>query len=96
MTTNREDEATQAFEDGIRLYEAGDYGGALAAFDRSLEVRPDDPETVMNRGVALGRLGRYEEVLASFDQALELLPDDPENHDNGVSPWAPWAAMRRR
>ncbi|MCH7608859.1 MAG: tetratricopeptide repeat protein, partial [Chloroflexi bacterium] len=82
MTTSDEDRAREAFEEGNRLYEAGDFAGALAAYDRSLELRPDDPVTLSNRGVALERLGRYEEALAAHDRALELRPDHPGTHHN--------------
>jgi superkiller protein 3 len=53
------------------------YEEAFAAYNRSLELRPDDPDTLNNRGIALGRLERYEEALADFNRSLELRPDDP-------------------
>ncbi|MCI0779262.1 MAG: tetratricopeptide repeat protein, partial [Chloroflexi bacterium] len=64
MTTSDEDRADEAFEEGNRLYEAGDFAGALAAYDRALELRPDHPATLANRASALNQLGRNEEALA--------------------------------
>ena len=54
------------------------YEEALATFDRSLRLLPDEPLTLSNRGDVLWRrLGRYEEGLATLDRSLELRPDDP-------------------
>ena len=79
MTTGDEDRAQEALKEGNRLFEAGDFGGALVAYDRSLQLRPDDSDAFNNRGVALGRLGRNEEALAAYDRTLELHPDDPDS-----------------
>ena len=43
MTTSDEDRGQEAFEEGNRLCEAGEFDGALGAYDRSLELRPDEP-----------------------------------------------------
>ena len=77
MTTSDEGRAKDAFEEGNRLFNADDFAGALAAYDRSLELHPDDPETLGNRGIAFATLGRYEEALAAHDRSLELRPEDP-------------------
>ncbi len=67
---------------GNALHEAGQYEEALAAYDRSLALRPDDPEAHNNRGAALGNLGRHEESLAAHDRVLALWPDYPVTHSN--------------
>ena len=67
---------------GNALYESGRYEEALAAYDRALALRPDDPTAHMNRGVALEDLGRHEEALAAHDRALALRPDYPNAHMN--------------
>lgn len=50
-------------------YRAGDYGGALGAWDRV-----DGEDALYNRGNALARLGRYEEALAAYDSLLDRNP----------------------
>jgi len=56
----------------------GDYAGALADYDRSLELRPDHPDTLTNRGVAKRYLGDCSGTQADFDRSLALRPDDPD------------------
>ena len=53
------------------------YDEALADFNRSLELRPDHPDSFDDRGVTLIHLQRYEEALADFNRSLELRPADP-------------------
>lgn len=62
---------------GNAYYQAGQYQEALGEYNGTLQLRPDDPSTLMNRGVTLGQLQRYDEALADLDRALELRPDDP-------------------
>ena len=68
--------ADDYFLRGNAHYLAAQYDQALADYNRSLELRPDDPATVNNRGNALSRLGRHEEALAGYNRSLELRPDD--------------------
>ena len=67
---------------GSAAYEAGQYTEALAAYDRALALRPDDPNALNNRGIALRNLGRYDEALADYDRALALGPDHPDTLNN--------------
>ena len=65
---------------GSAAYEAGQYTEALAAYDRALALRPDDPNIpniLNNRGNALNYLKRHDEALADLNRALALRPDDP-------------------
>ncbi|NCT42392.1 MAG: CHAT domain-containing protein [Microcystis aeruginosa G11-09] len=63
------------FEQGNQKYMNGDFIGAIASFDRALEIKPDYHLAWCIRGIALDDLGRYEEAIASYDQALEIKPD---------------------
>jgi tetratricopeptide (TPR) repeat protein len=69
--------ADDYFRRGNAHYEAGEYQQALAAYNHSLELRPDDPHTLNNRGNALCKLGRHEEALAAYSRSLALRPDNP-------------------
>ena len=70
------------FEQGNQKYMNGDFIGAIASFDRALEIKPDFHEAWYNRGIALGNLGRFEEAIASYDRALEIKPDYHEAWNN--------------
>ena len=63
------------FEQGNQKYMNGDFIGAIASFDRALEIKPDYHLAWCIRGIALDDLGRYEEAIASYDRALEFKPD---------------------
>lgn len=69
--------AEEYFLRGNAYYGAGEYENALAAYNRSLELTPDQPATLDNRGITLSRLGRYEQALADCNRSLELRPDEP-------------------
>ncbi|CCI21411.1 CHAT domain-containing protein [Microcystis aeruginosa] len=70
------------FVQGYQKYMNGDFIGAIASWDRALEIKPDKHEAWNNRGVALGNLGRFEEAIASYDRALEIKPDYYEAWNN--------------
>jgi len=60
---------------GNEQYNLGDFEGAIASYDKALEIKPDFHGAWNNRASALGKLGRWEDALASYDKALELKPD---------------------
>ncbi|NCS24663.1 MAG: tetratricopeptide repeat protein [Microcystis aeruginosa BS13-02] len=66
------------FEQGTQKYMNGDFIGAIASWDRALEIKPDYHEAWYNRGIALDHLGRFEQAIASYDKALEFKPDKHE------------------
>jgi tetratricopeptide (TPR) repeat protein len=50
----------------------GDLDGALACFDRALELAPSYAEAYFNRAIVLNDLGRHAEAEAAFKQAQAL------------------------
>lgn len=74
LQAQRPNEAAQQFEDprwqGVALYEAGDYAGALELF-----AKGDTAADHYNRGNALAHSGALEAALDAYDQALERQPD---------------------
>ncbi|WP_147069062.1 CHAT domain-containing protein [Microcystis aeruginosa] len=70
------------FEQGYQKAINGDFIGAIASWDRALEIKPDFHEAWYNRGNALHSLGRLEQAIASYDRALEIKPDFHEAWDN--------------
>lgn len=55
-----------------RYGKRGDAVASLASFEKALEVRPDDPDVVLNVAVANAALGRHREAIPYFVRSLEL------------------------
>ncbi|MFJ2176811.1 tetratricopeptide repeat protein [Streptomyces sp. NPDC087851] len=60
---------------GTELREAGAYAEALAEYDRSLALDPDEPRAYYGRGYVHQLDGRLEAALADLRRADELAPD---------------------
>ena len=69
--------ARDLFLRGNSYFNLERYNDALADYNRSLELRPDDPTTLTNRGVTLHHLELYDDALADYNRSLELRPDNP-------------------
>lgn len=63
------------FNKGYALDMQKRYADATASWDKALELKPDDQDTLNNRGKSLNELGRYEEALKDLDKAIKLKPD---------------------
>jgi tetratricopeptide (TPR) repeat protein len=61
---------------GIALEKQGLHELAFKAFDRGVELKPDDTELWGRRSDALAKLARPEEALSSYNQLLKLNPRD--------------------
>jgi Tfp pilus assembly protein PilF len=55
---------------------------ATAAFQRSLNIRPNAPEVLNNLGVVLARQKRFAEAVESLQQALKYRPNWSELYRN--------------
>lgn len=75
-------QAETCFQQGIELFNAGNYGGAIAYYDRALAILPGAPEIWYNRGNAFFHLARYEDAIACYDKALEFKPDKSDAWNN--------------
>jgi Flp pilus assembly protein TadD len=64
--------------EGVALYEKGDYNGALSKFEKATESDPALAAAWSDKGCALGRLGKRDAALAAFKKALEIAPDNQE------------------
>ncbi|PYJ32843.1 MAG: hypothetical protein DME79_07970 [Verrucomicrobia bacterium] len=62
------------------LLETGDVDGAIAHFNRSLELKSDYPQTHYNLAYALLRKGGAEPAIGEARVGLTLDPNDPEAH----------------
>ena len=54
----------------------GNLRGAIADFDKAIQLDPTDAESFYQRGVARSRRNQQSEALDDFDRALKLKPDD--------------------
>lgn len=52
----------------------GDLAGALEAFDRSLGLKPAQPQIIAARAQTLADLGRTAEAAAAYDRLIAMLP----------------------
>ena len=64
--------------EGIALYQQGDYQGALSKFEKATEADPTLAAAWSDKGCALGRLGERDAALDAFNKALERDPDNRE------------------
>jgi tetratricopeptide (TPR) repeat protein/CHAT domain-containing protein len=67
-------EAKELFNQGVDRYDVGDLEGAIAAYEKALEIDPKYYDAWNNLGNALKDLGRYSEAKAAFEKALEINP----------------------
>jgi tetratricopeptide (TPR) repeat protein len=54
------------------------YEGALAAYEKALQLQPNDPKTLINKGKVLYQLSRSREALDAHEQAIK---SEPTNAD---------------
>ncbi len=81
LTTQAEearDRARDAFTQGQEKYRAGDYTGALDAFQRA-EVATPSPATEYNIGRCNERLGHLPEAVAAYERYLFEAPEAPDH-----------------
>ncbi len=67
---------------GMVLYNEGRTEEALAHFQKSLQLKPDESGTLNDLGLALAKLGRMQEAVAAYEAALKLWPSFGEAHNN--------------
>jgi len=69
-----DNEANAAVDDGLAKFKAGDYVGALSAFDRAVKAAPKDSVIHEVRALTLFALGRYPEAAATLNSVLVSAP----------------------
>jgi tetratricopeptide (TPR) repeat protein len=69
------DEVEVWFNRGYQQYISGDFLGAIASWDKAIQIQPDFHVAWDIRGIALYNLGRLEEALVSCDRAIQIKPD---------------------
>lgn len=74
--------AENAYEEGMRCFEAGDLRGAAAAFERALEIDPRFAKGHYQLGNVRQDEERWSEAEGYFRAALAIAPEHAEAHNN--------------
>ena len=69
-------EAAAHISSGIEKQKIGDHDGAIADFDRAIEIDPQNVGAFVNRAVCKQAQDDHLGAIADWDRALELKPDD--------------------
>ncbi len=73
---------TRWFNLGLEKAKNGDLEGAIASWEKILQVDSNLPQVWNNKGSALAYLERYQEALECFDNALVINVNDVESWNN--------------
>ncbi|MBE9033840.1 CHAT domain-containing protein [aff. Roholtiella sp. LEGE 12411] len=63
------------FYQGLQQAKTGDLLGAIASYDKAIELQPNNHEYWFNRALTLFHLERFTEALAAYERAIELKPN---------------------
>ena len=80
--SNKELGARAWFSVGYLRRGKSDFEGAVNAYDKAIELKPDLVGAYNNRGNAKGALGRHEAALADYDEAIRLKPNYAKAYNN--------------
>jgi Tfp pilus assembly protein PilF len=62
-------------DDGIELFQKGDYRDARESFQEALKLKPDDPGLLFNRGECYDRLGAVAHAEPDYRACLKAVPN---------------------
>ncbi len=70
----------------VSLKNLGKYDEALAAYNKSIEIKSTAAKTWTNKGIAFYNLGKYDEALAAFENETSIDPRYPNAwHNKGLA-----------
>jgi tetratricopeptide (TPR) repeat protein len=70
------------FDVAVQLADKKQYDAAVPAWEKALELNPDDPRGHNNLGVALFESGKIDEAIAEYRKSIELNPNSSQTHNN--------------
>ena len=63
------------------------YDEALAYFDQSLELKPDNPSMLYQKAVTLKTMGRLNDAITQLQQAIDLHKNPPQSWQDLLAKW---------
>ena len=69
-------------DQGLQLFNQGEYEQALAAFNTALELDDQQPALWANVGNAYSKLSQNDQAVEAYQKAIELAPEDPTLYQN--------------
>lgn len=89
------------FHNGVELYYQNNFESAAVEWEKSISVKPDEPDVYNNWGAALYNLAKFRddedmflESMKKYERALELKPDYPEAYCNWGAALYDFARLR--
>ena len=76
ITSGDKDNPRNFYNVGVRKYKSGDYEGAIAEFNKVIELKPDFDNAYYNRGLSFYSMKSYLEAELDFGKAIEINPRD--------------------
>ena len=74
--------AQASFETGNKLYQKGDYNGAIAAYESILNAKKQSAEVYFNLGNCYYKLNKVAPAIYNYEKALLLKPNDKDILNN--------------
>ena len=74
--------AVTFYDRGVEKYKAEDFKGAIADFDRAIEIDPSYAQAFISRGNAKDDAGKPQEAIADYNKAIELIPTYADAYNN--------------
>lgn len=69
-------------DQGLQLFNQGEYEQALTAFNTALELDDQQPALWANIGNVHSKLNRNDQAVEAYQKAIELAPEDPTLYQN--------------
>ena len=64
------------FRRGNMMYELKRYQEAIVAYNKAIQLKPDDADAYNNRGNAKHQLGQHVTAISDYDKVIQLKPED--------------------
>ena len=74
--------ARDVYQQGFKLFVAGELDGAIARYREAIELDPELPIAWNGLSMALARKGALDEAVEAARRLVELEPDDALSHTN--------------